>query len=137
MVAPRVKRRLVPTKYYKNRDLGKTHFAHRTGESHEWTTLCGKSLTMSNSESSHGAVECTTCQRLASPGRPGDRNPLGPVIRDELRRQGLTQADMARALGYTQKHISMVLSGKDGVTLNSMVRMLDFVGLELYARRRN
>jgi plasmid maintenance system antidote protein VapI len=62
-----------------------------------------------------------------------DGFPLGPIIKAELARCGASQADMARDLGYSQKHVSQVLTGRATASLATAVKMLKYVGLELQA----
>lgn len=39
---------------------------------------------------------------------------MAQLIRAELEHQGLTQAEFARRVGCSQKHLSLVLNGKAG-----------------------
>jgi ribosome-binding protein aMBF1 (putative translation factor) len=86
---------------------------------------------------------------VARPGRPGttdrvhrDRGQLGgddltdladvkARIRAELRADGATQADLARYLGVTQKHVSAVLTGKQAGSPEMLEAMAHAVGLRL------
>jgi transcriptional regulator with XRE-family HTH domain len=54
---------------------------------------------------------------------------FGP-IRTALAEMNVTQADYARALGVTQKHVSRVLTGWDTPTVRLLVEMARQVGLE-------
>lgn len=53
------------------------------------------------------------------------------LIRIELEDSGGTQRAMAEHLGFTTKHLSMIMTGKNGVTLPVLFKMLDYVGLSM------
>lgn len=54
-------------------------------------------------------------------------------IREEMNRQGVTQAELARQLGVKPPSLAQVLSGKRGTMPESLMDVLDALGLELVA----
>ncbi|WP_019587573.1 helix-turn-helix domain-containing protein [Deinococcus apachensis] len=54
-------------------------------------------------------------------------------IREEMNRQGVTQAELARRLGIKPPSLAQVLSGKRGTMPDSLMDVLDALGLELVA----
>jgi transcriptional regulator with XRE-family HTH domain len=67
-----------------------------------------------------------------------DTGPLADLkaaIRAELRADGATQADLARHLGLSEKHVSQVLSGRIGGSLKVLEEMAAAVGLSVGVSR--
>lgn len=56
---------------------------------------------------------------------------LKSAIRAELRADGCTQADLARYMGLSEKHVSQVLSGKIAGSLKVLEEMAAAVGLSV------
>jgi len=54
-------------------------------------------------------------------------------IREEMNRQGITQAELARRLGIKPPSLAQVLSGKRGTMPESLMDVLEALGLELVA----
>lgn len=54
-------------------------------------------------------------------------------VRDEMTRQGITQAELARRLGVKQPSIAQIMSGKRGTIPQSLMDMLEALGLTLEA----
>jgi transcriptional regulator with XRE-family HTH domain len=54
---------------------------------------------------------------------------LSMVVRQALDEDGATQADLARHLGVSQKHVSRLLNGRDEGSLLLWSRMLDLLGV--------
>lgn len=53
----------------------------------------------------------------------------GEVLRDELDERGMSQADLARATGLTQKHISNIVTGKAGIGLDAATSIGRVLGI--------
>ena len=66
-------------------------------------------------------------------------DPTVAFIRLHVRKRGIRQKELATHLGVTQKHVSQMLSGKAGCSMNLARRMLDYLGYDLVAvgRRRH
>jgi transcriptional regulator with XRE-family HTH domain len=45
---------------------------------------------------------------------------MAALISGELQRQGMTQAEFARRVGVTEKHVSRVLTGKNGAAMATL-----------------
>lgn len=45
---------------------------------------------------------------------------VGAAVRRALRKDGLSQAEFARRVGMSEKHVSLVLQGKAGATLETL-----------------
>ncbi|MHA7834038.1 MAG: helix-turn-helix domain-containing protein [Algiphilus sp.] len=58
---------------------------------------------------------------------------IGRLVREARLRQGLTQSEVAGALGVTQKWISNVEGGKDTAPIGSVLRLLAALGVSLTA----
>ncbi len=56
---------------------------------------------------------------------------LGRLIRDQRKRQGLRQTDLAAIIGASHVFVGDVEKGKPSVQLGRMLRLLDELGLEL------
>ena len=50
------------------------------------------------------------------------------LIREELKLQGLTQQQLAKRLGYTQKHLSHIINGHTRLTVDMADRILGALG---------
>lgn len=70
---------------------------------------------------------CPTC---GQPFSNAERR-LREAIRTALDETGTTQIELASALGVTQKHISQVLAGKSGLSLDFGERALAVLGRRL------
>lgn len=53
------------------------------------------------------------------------------AIREELAGRGLYQKDLATHLGITQKHLSMILTGKNKMSLSILFQVLDYLRMPL------
>lgn len=56
---------------------------------------------------------------------------LGHLIRDQRKRQGLRQTDLAAIIGASHVFVGDVEKGKPTVQLGRVLRLLDELGLEL------
>lgn len=56
---------------------------------------------------------------------------LGRLIRDQRKRQGLRQTDLAAIIGASHVFVGDVEKGKPSVQLGRVLRLLDELGLEL------
>ncbi len=56
--------------------------------------------------------------------------PLARVVLDELRRQGLTQRELAVRAGYSEKHVSGVLRGYAGMSPAMALDVAENLGLD-------
>jgi transcriptional regulator with XRE-family HTH domain len=54
-----------------------------------------------------------------------------PRIRQQLEAQGLTHRDLARHLGISTKHLSMLMTGKATPTLPMLFAMLDILDVSM------
>lgn len=61
---------------------------------------------------------------------------LGPLIREERRRQGLTQAELAGISGVGVTFVSQLENGKETAEMGRAMRVLAMLGIDLYAERR-
>ena len=61
---------------------------------------------------------------------------LGRAVRDARRRQGLTQRNVAEKAGIGQPTVSNVERGTQGVTLDTLLRILSTLRLELILQDR-
>lgn len=61
---------------------------------------------------------------------------LREKIREAMKRKRLSQADLARALGVSPSRISVLVSGKRGRIPEALVRMLDYLDLEICVKER-
>jgi transcriptional regulator with XRE-family HTH domain len=62
-------------------------------------------------------------------------DPVIPHIRAEMRAQGVTQREMADRLQISEKHLSMMLNGRAGLSLPMLRRMFAELDLELVIAR--
>jgi len=61
---------------------------------------------------------------------------VGEVVRDRRHQLGLTQTQLAGAAGTTLRVLSEIENGKATVQLDTLMRLLRALGLELVARTR-
>jgi y4mF family transcriptional regulator len=61
---------------------------------------------------------------------------LGQAIRKARRAQGLSQTQVAEALGFSQQWISEIESGKPNARIGAVLDVADAVGLEITANPR-
>ena len=61
---------------------------------------------------------------------------LGRIIRDERRRQGMTQADLAGLADVGVTFLSQLENGKETAEMGRVIRVLTMLGIDLYAERR-
>ncbi len=64
------------------------------------------------------------------------RDAIRRLIRAEIVASGRTQADVAEAAGITPKHMSQIVQGKVGASLDVVDRLLGAVGRELVLSTR-
>lgn len=74
---------------------------------------------------------------LKIPTAPDWVSPPGESILDIAEERGWTQAELARRLGYTEKHISQLINGKVPLTIDAAVRLERVVGstVDFWLRR--
>ncbi|QJD29063.1 helix-turn-helix domain-containing protein [Methylococcus geothermalis] len=65
---------------------------------------------------------------LDAPFAPDWVSPPGDTIADVLEERGWTQAELARRLGYTEKHVSQLINGKAPVTEETASRLERVIG---------
>ena len=65
---------------------------------------------------------------LATPFRPDWASPPGDTIADLLEERDWSQAELAGRLGYTTKHVSLLINGKAPVTENTALRLERVLG---------
>jgi addiction module HigA family antidote len=63
-----------------------------------------------------------------APFAPDWVSPPGDTIADVLEERGWTQAELARRLGYTEKHVSQLISGKAAITEDTASRLERVLG---------
>jgi len=56
---------------------------------------------------------------------------IGRIVATARRHRGLTQTQLARALGITQNWISEIERGKDTAQVGKILRVLSFLGVRL------
>jgi transcriptional regulator with XRE-family HTH domain len=56
---------------------------------------------------------------------------LQSLIQWELQRQGKTQVQLAGHLGFSQKHVSQMLTGKAGISLANLFEICGYLGLSV------
>lgn len=56
---------------------------------------------------------------------------MGQEVRRSRKRAGLTQAALARRVGISQQHLSLIESAPEGVQLRTIARVLSALGLTL------
>lgn len=64
----------------------------------------------------------------AAPFAPDWVSPPGDTIADVLEDRGWTQAELARRLGYTEKHVSQLINGKAAITEDTASRLERVLG---------
>jgi transcriptional regulator with XRE-family HTH domain len=60
-----------------------------------------------------------------------DIGELQALIRWELRAQGRTQTAMAEHLGFSQKHVSQMLTGRTSISLANLFEICAYLGLSV------
>ena len=55
---------------------------------------------------------------------------LADQVDDEMVRQGMTQAELARLAGFSQKHVSQMLTGKATGTVEAWDRLAEALGTD-------
>jgi transcriptional regulator with XRE-family HTH domain len=68
-----------------------------------------------------------------------DRGRLGDLLVTLRQGRSLTQADLEAETGISRAHIAKIETGRDGVSLQSLVALADFLGVsldEMYGRPR-
>jgi HTH-type transcriptional regulator/antitoxin HigA len=55
-------------------------------------------------------------------------SPPGDTIADVLKERGWTQAELARRLGYTEKHVRQLINGKVAITEDTASRLERVLG---------
>jgi len=65
---------------------------------------------------------------LDAPFAPDWLAPPGDTIADVLEERGWTQAELARRLGYTEKHVSQLINGKAAITEDTASRLERVLG---------
>jgi transcriptional regulator with XRE-family HTH domain len=63
--------------------------------------------------------------------KPGPLAPIKAAIRAELKADGCSQADLARYLGLSEKHVSQMLTGVVKGDPETLMRMAAAVGLSV------
>jgi plasmid maintenance system antidote protein VapI len=76
------------------------------------------------------ATEPSICPTCGQPVSNSERR-VREAIRQALDDTGTSQIELANALGVTQKHVSMVLSGKSGLSFDLAERALAVLGRRL------
>jgi HTH-type transcriptional regulator/antitoxin HigA len=65
---------------------------------------------------------------VLQPFRPDWISPPGETIADLIEEREWTQADLAKRLGYTTKHISLLINGKAPITEETAIRLENVLG---------
>lgn len=65
---------------------------------------------------------------LDIPFAPNWVSPPGDTIADVLEERGWTQDELARRLGYTEKHVSQLINGKAAITEDIASRLERVLG---------
>jgi len=65
---------------------------------------------------------------LDAPFAPDWVSTPGDTIADVLEERGWTQAELARRLGYTEKHVSQLINGKAPITEDTASRLERAIG---------
>lgn len=61
---------------------------------------------------------------------------LRVAIQEEIWKQGFQQAELARRVGMSEAQISRFLKGERGLSLESIDKLMDVLGLEIVIRPR-
>jgi HTH-type transcriptional regulator / antitoxin HipB len=61
---------------------------------------------------------------------------LGKVLRMYRKQQHLTQAEAGRKFSMTQKTVSLIEAGKQGIRLETLFNIMSALGLELHLEPR-
>ena len=65
-----------------------------------------------------------------------DTADLGRLIRDERKRQHMTQTELANVSGVGITYLSQLENGKETAEIGKALNVLTMLGLDLYAERR-
>ncbi|MBM6906097.1 helix-turn-helix transcriptional regulator [Collinsella tanakaei] len=65
-----------------------------------------------------------------------DTADLGRVIRDERKRQHMTQTELAGLSGVGITYLSQLENGKETAEIGKALNVLTMLGMDLYAERR-
>ena len=65
-----------------------------------------------------------------------DTADLGRLIRDERKRQHMTQTELADVSGVGITYLSQLENGKETAEIGKALNVLTMLGLDLYAERR-
>ncbi len=65
---------------------------------------------------------------VLQPFRPDWISPPGETIADLIEEREWTQADLAKRLGYTTKHISLLINGKAPITEETALKLENVLG---------
>ena len=61
--------------------------------------------------------------------RPYDHDKLGPMIKQCRMQAGLTQAELAFAIGCSEEHLSRIETGRRTISVDNLVRIARLFGL--------
>lgn len=77
-----------------------------------------------------GTIVTQGSSHICPPEPNGDlANLMREVIRDEMYRQGLTQIGLAKKVGFSQKHINQILTGKATGSIQMWNDIADALGV--------
>jgi predicted XRE-type DNA-binding protein len=62
---------------------------------------------------------------------------IAQALRDEIKRKGLTQTQLAEIAGIPQPSVARVLTGKRGKMSTDLIKILDALGLELVVQKKS
>lgn len=65
-----------------------------------------------------------------------DTADLGRLIRDERKRQHMTQTELADVAGVGITYLSQLENGKETAEIGKALNVLTMLGMDLYAERR-
>lgn len=65
-----------------------------------------------------------------------DTADLGRLIRDERKRQHMTQTELANVSGVGITYLSQLENGKETAEIGKALNVLTMLGMDLYAERR-
>jgi transcriptional regulator with XRE-family HTH domain len=83
-------------------------------------------------------IQPESAARKGAPWKVVRRDAMSHIkqaIRDELEATGMTQADLARFIGASEKHVSQVLTGKVHGTFDFLAKMAAACGFTLTVSR--
>ena len=61
--------------------------------------------------------------------RPYNHDALGPMIKKCRRQAGLTQAELADAIGCSEEHLSRIENGRKSINFDALVRLTRLFGV--------